>query len=123
MNFSLKNFGSKSRGTVENALYLLNPSFRMDDLFDSKQGYLYHKIRDSMFPQDSKGSSRYSFVCSTAVLKFPYFRFWNRAGDKLMQVHQKVDLFEGITNGTTFLDMCGGPGIFSLAFLQFTLIQ
>jgi cap1 methyltransferase len=74
---------------------------RLDDLFDSGQDKIYYQVRDSIFPQDKKGSSRFS----------------NRAGDKLWEVHEAVDLFEGIEK-TTFIDLCGGPGAFSQMLLE-----
>lgn len=44
----------------------------MDSLFDEKRGELYYKERVKLFPQDRKGSSL----------------FWNRAGDKLLEVRK-----------------------------------
>jgi cap1 methyltransferase len=58
-------------------------------------------VRESVFPQDKKGSSR----------------FWNRAGDKLMQVIDATNLFSGLTH-TTFIDICGGPGAFTQVLLE-----
>ena len=40
-------------------------------------------------------------------------RFWNRAGDKLSDVHDACDIFDGIEPGFAFLDLCAGPGAFS----------
>jgi len=74
---------------------------RMDSLFDSGKGDLYYTVRDQEFPQDKKGSNRFS----------------NRAGDKLWEVHESVNIFEGIKQ-VHFLDVCGGPGAFSNLLLS-----
>lgn len=57
----------------------------MDDVFDEGKSGAYYTSRDKIWPQDSKGSNR----------------FRNRAGDKLLQVHEAkvgtrmLDIFEG----------------------------
>jgi cap1 methyltransferase len=73
----------------------------MDDLFDSGNGNVYYQVRDEIFPEDKRGSAQ----------------FWNRAGDKLWQVHEIIGLFDGITE-THFFDICGGPGSFSQVLLK-----
>merc|ERR1711865_153673 len=37
----------------------------------------------------------------------------NRAGDKLAQISEIVDMMDGIPQGSAFLDLCGGPGAWS----------
>jgi len=37
----------------------------------------------------------------------------NRAGDKLAQISEIVDLMDGVPEGSAFLDLCGGPGAWS----------
>eukprot|EP01126_Amoeba_proteus_P042074 TRINITY_DN455_c0_g1_i5.p1 TRINITY_DN455_c0_g1~~TRINITY_DN455_c0_g1_i5.p1 ORF type:complete len:334 (-),score=48.26 TRINITY_DN455_c0_g1_i5:307-1308(-) len=80
----------------------------MDDVFDKGKSGAYYTSRDKIWPQDSKGSNR----------------FRNRAGDKLLQVHEAnvditrtLDLFEGVQGSLKFLDVCGGPGAFSQMLL------
>ncbi|XP_049850987.1 cap-specific mRNA (nucleoside-2'-O-)-methyltransferase 1-like [Schistocerca gregaria] len=75
---------------------------RMDDLFDAGKGYLYYKVRDSQFPQDRRGSSKFA----------------NRAGDKLWQVHESVPIFSSLPSSWSFFDICGGPGAFSKLLLD-----
>lgn len=74
----------------------------MDPIFDAKKGHLYYKIRDSLFPQDQRGSK--------------YFK--NRAGDKLWEILDAVDLLDQDVSDSVFLDVCGGPGAFSLLLLD-----
>jgi len=69
----------------------------MDKIFDEGNSQFYYDARTFLWQQDSRGSTN----------------FWNRAGDKLYQVHEAVNLFEGIINPTKFVDVCGGPGAFS----------
>jgi hypothetical protein len=45
---------------------------RIDSFFDEEQEACYYRARNSVFPQDQKGSDK----------------FRNRAGDKLWEVHQ-----------------------------------
>ena len=44
-------------------------------------------------------------------------RSLNRAGDKLREVHETVDIYEGLET-TTFFDICGGPGAFTQLILD-----
>eukprot|EP01101_Sappina_pedata_P001142 TRINITY_DN1124_c0_g2_i1.p1 TRINITY_DN1124_c0_g2~~TRINITY_DN1124_c0_g2_i1.p1 ORF type:complete len:406 (-),score=121.46 TRINITY_DN1124_c0_g2_i1:101-1318(-) len=79
---------------------------RMDSLFEDGKGALYYSTRDTIFPEDKKGSSK----------------FRNRAGDKMMEVHQKTPLYDVLGGGYKdfrFLDVCGGPGAFSQALLEY----
>jgi hypothetical protein len=48
---------------------------RLDRVFDEKVQFLYYKARDSTFPQDKHGSERHLL---------------NRAGDKLLEVHESI---------------------------------
>lgn len=77
---------------------------RMDEMFDAGQGEIYYRIRDQQFPQDRRGSSKFA----------------NRAGDKLWQVHMAVEdtLFDPLPPGSSFFDICGGPGAFSQLLLD-----
>lgn len=77
---------------------------RMDEMFDAGQGEIYYRIRDQQFPQDRRGSSKFA----------------NRAGDKLWQVNLAVDdsLFDPLPPGSSFFDICGGPGAFSQLLLD-----
>ncbi len=59
-------------------------------------------MRDTLYPLDRKGSSR----------------FWNRAGDKLMQLVESVELLTSLRS-TTFIDVCGGPGAFTQLILRY----
>jgi len=68
---------------------------RIDSFFDEEQEACYYRARNSVFPQDQKGSEK----------------FRNRAGDKLWEVHQDVGLFA--PEGGVFFDVCGGPGAWS----------
>jgi len=42
----------------------------------------------------------------------------NRAGDKLAQISEIVDMMDGIPQGSAFLDLCGGPGAWSQHLLS-----
>jgi 23S rRNA U2552 (ribose-2'-O)-methylase RlmE/FtsJ len=77
---------------------------RMDEMFDAGKGDIYYKTRDRQFPQDRKGSSNFS----------------NRAGDKLWQVFTAIDdtLLDPLPPGSSFFDICGGPGAFSQLLLD-----
>lgn len=75
---------------------------RLDPLFDSGKGQVYYRVRDNIFPQDRKGSTRFS----------------NRAGDKLWQVLNETNLLGNVPDGSVFLDICGGPGAFSNLLLD-----
>lgn len=44
----------------------------------------------------------------------------NRAGDKLAQISEVIDLLDGIPKGSAFLDLCGGPGAWSQHLLDKT---
>lgn len=76
----------------------------MDSVFDSGKESIYYSQRDRHFPQDRRGSAR----------------FKNRAGDKLWQVHEEIDLFQGVKTPLVFIDICGGPGAFSQVLLEAT---
>ncbi len=73
---------------------------RIDSFFDEEQEACYYRARNSVFPQDQKGSDK----------------FRNRAGDKLWEVHQDVGLFQ--PEGGVFFDVCGGPGAWSEVMLS-----
>ncbi len=114
---------------------------RLDSFFDVKEDSYYYRARNSVFPQDQKGSSKYR----------------NRAGDKLYevsewskrvreresvcvcvfvglyvllllllllltvlcplwQVHDETGLFS--ESGGVFFDVCGGPGAWSEVLLK-----
>jgi 23S rRNA U2552 (ribose-2'-O)-methylase RlmE/FtsJ len=75
---------------------------RMDVIFDGGHSELYYKYRNKLFPQDKKGSSEYN----------------NRAGDKLLELMNKLELFHELPSTTNFVDICGGPGAFSQLLLQ-----
>jgi len=74
---------------------------RMDPVFDSGRSQAYYKVRDTLYPLDRKGSSR----------------FWNRAGDKLVQLVDTANLLSNLSS-TTFIDVCGGPGAFTQLVLR-----
>ncbi|HSA76263.1 MAG TPA: SAM-dependent methyltransferase [Nitrosarchaeum sp.] len=74
---------------------------RMDKIFDEGQSSAYYQTRNKFYPQDEKGSSVYK----------------NRAGDKLLEVINQIDLFENVSETSAFLDICGGPGAFSQLLL------
>lgn len=74
----------------------------MDSVFDSGKSAVYYTKRDYYFPMDRRGS----------------VQFRNRAGDKLWQVHEAVNLFEGLSGKVKFIDVCGGPGAFSQLLLD-----
>jgi hypothetical protein len=63
-------------------------------------------VRDTLYPLDRKGSSR----------------FWNRAGDKLMQLVESVELLTSLRS-TTFIDVCGGPGAFTQLILRYKRLR
>jgi 23S rRNA U2552 (ribose-2'-O)-methylase RlmE/FtsJ len=42
----------------------------------------------------------------------------NRAGDKLAELSDEVGLLKGVPKGSVFLDLCGGPGAWSLFLLE-----
>lgn len=69
---------------------------RLDSMFDSGKERLYINMRDKVFPQDRKGSKKFS----------------NRAGDKLFEINQIIKFFDN-SKSFKFLDICGGPGAFS----------
>ncbi len=75
---------------------------RLDEYFDPSADIskIYYTARNSIFPQDQKGSQR----------------FRNRAGDKLFEVHEAVGLFP--LKGGIFFDICGGPGAWSEVLLK-----
>ncbi len=73
---------------------------RLDKVFDTGRETVYYDVRDATFPQDQKGSSKYR----------------NRAGDKLMEVHEKTHILD-VPVGV-FLDICGGPGAWSEVLLK-----
>lgn len=75
---------------------------RMDPIFDDDKGRVYYEVRDRLFPQDRKGSSR----------------FLNRAGDKLWQVLNETKLVGDVPEDSVFFDICGGPGAFSQLLLE-----
>jgi len=75
---------------------LWNEKSRLDNLFDQEKGHLYTNIRDKIFPQDRKGSKKFS----------------NRAGDKLYEINDLMNIIPKETP-IKFFDVCGGPGAFS----------
>jgi hypothetical protein len=79
---------------------LWKEKMRIDSFFDGKQEGFYYRARNSIFPQDQKGSER----------------FRNRAGDKLFEVHEETALFH--PSGGVFFDVCGGPGAWSEVLLK-----
>jgi len=86
--------------TEEDIKRLFNQKTRMDRIFDSGDEHFYYEVRDKLFPQDRKGSSK----------------FRNRAGDKLNEVDEAVHIFP--EDSIIFLDICGGPGAFSQLLLD-----
>ena len=82
----------------------------MDAVFDQGYEKHYYTAREYVFQQDKKGGKV----------------FWNRAGDKLYEIHMEVDLWgnlpaaQGRAQKTVFLDICGGPGAFSQVLLSKT---
>lgn len=76
---------------------------RMDALFDEDNSVYYYAARDQLYPQDTRGSNN----------------FWNRAGDKLNEIVQAVDLLEGISGEFCFIDACGAPGAFTQLLLGY----
>jgi 23S rRNA U2552 (ribose-2'-O)-methylase RlmE/FtsJ len=84
----------------ENVRALWKEKERIDSFFDEEQEACYYRARNSVFPQDQKGSEK----------------FRNRAGDKLWEVHQDVGLFA--PEGGVFFDVCGGPGAWSEVMLS-----
>ncbi|CAG9464254.1 unnamed protein product [Pedinophyceae sp. YPF-701] len=85
---------------------------RMDVVFDRGRSSYYYRARDETFPQDRKGGKRN----------------WNRAGDKLQEVHEAVEIYALLpcnefgartrATKTQFLDVCGGPGAFTQVLLR-----
>lgn len=76
---------------------------RIDSFFDSGGESFYYRARNSVFPQDQKGSNN----------------FRNRAGDKLCEVDENVRIFMDREKGV-FFDVCGGPGAWSEVLLNKT---
>lgn len=73
---------------------------RLDSFFDKNQAELYYKARDTIFPQDKKGSKK----------------FGNRAGDKFYEIDTATKLIN--LGGGVFFDVCGGPGAWSEVLLD-----
>jgi 23S rRNA U2552 (ribose-2'-O)-methylase RlmE/FtsJ len=85
----------------------LDPYFKQVTTYDQfgmpiskNKAEIYYRARNTIFPQDQKGSSR----------------FRNRAGDKLFEVHEAVGLFP--LKGGAFFDLAGGPGAWSEVLLK-----
>lgn len=77
---------------------------RLNHIFDSGKSWSYYRARDQHFPQDASGSMKRR----------------NRAGDKIAEAdeHCSNSLRNACKAHGTFLDICGGPGAFSLYFLR-----
>lgn len=74
---------------------------RIDEFFDRKEESFYYRARNSLFPQDQKGSKNYR----------------NRAGDKLFEVDSVTGIISSQKSGV-FFDVCGGPGSWSEVLLS-----
>jgi len=87
---------------------LLHQKSRLDKIQDIGLIGKYYEVRDVLFPLDKSGSET----------------FYNRAGDKLYEIHtatigdKTIDIFEGIKGTLRFLDICGGPGAFSRTVIK-----
>ena len=104
---------------IMNVAWMLYSMLKME-ICISKRGILgFHKIKRVRPSIDDIHLNYWIILLSLWIQCTKIFvRFWNRAGDKLLQVHQVVDLFEGIKRNTTFIDVCGGPGAFSQLILN-----
>jgi cap1 methyltransferase len=100
-------FRMRQSGLVPEGLVvaLWDQKTRLDAVFDSGDALLYYGERDFVFPLDNKSSSP----------------LWNRTGDKLMECHDAMNLFDNIpaavlqgqSDQYAYLDICGAPGAFS----------
>jgi hypothetical protein len=76
---------------------------RLDALWDRPpppmaRSLMTRVARAQLFPSSGKGDND---------------KHENRAGDKLADLSDISDLFDGIPAGSAFLDLCGGPGAWS----------
>ncbi|KAF4673808.1 FtsJ methyltransferase domain-containing protein 2 [Perkinsus chesapeaki] len=88
---------------------------RMDNLFDRGKGRIYRQVRARVFPSTVSGSANIGLS--------------NRAGDKLWEVLEALDIWPSVINlarteespsgedeaemTVRYVDVCGGPGAFS----------
>jgi hypothetical protein len=87
------------RESIEN---LWEAKGRLDDLWNRPPPPLARSLmtriaRAELFPHSGEGGKDHA----------------NRAGDKLSELADFVDLFDGVPQGSSFLDLCGGPGAWS----------
>jgi cap1 methyltransferase len=72
---------------------------RLDPVFDQGHSKLYSRARETIFPQDRRGS----------------LSFANRAGDKLDEIDRLTDCLPTERfHPHVFVDLCGAPGAWSL---------
>jgi len=75
---------------------------RLDELWDKPpppmaRSLMTRVARSQLFPCSGNGGKDHE----------------NRAGDKLAEISEMTDLLDGIPAGSSFLDLCGGPGAWS----------